>query len=131
RPYREGKSFQLVDGTFPRDLDYQDFVALDNLKNQEGKPVTFTTGTVLEYWLEALDNCDYPQANRGESQHFKVTLTDSLPPQEKKQQQEQAAQKKKEHEDKQDQKLADENRQRQNQENNQPNNGKDEPKPSN
>ena len=37
--YREGKSFQLADGSFKNPLEYQDFVELSKLKDQGGKSI--------------------------------------------------------------------------------------------
>src|SRR5207248_11644514 len=59
-PYRPGVSFQLKDGSYPTDLSYKDFVALEKLKTAKGQPFPLSAGMVLEYWLEAVDNCDYP-----------------------------------------------------------------------
>ncbi len=61
--YREGKSFQFDNGTFPDSIDYKDFVALDKLASAKNEPIRLKTGTILEYWLEATDNCDYPNAH--------------------------------------------------------------------
>src|SRR5207244_3348070 len=49
KPYRDGKSFKLVDGSYPRDLKYKDFVNLAELKDREGKPVELQPKMVLEY----------------------------------------------------------------------------------
>src|SRR5262249_29873933 len=76
KPYRPGKSLQLVDGSFPDKLAYHDFLALDQLKTAAGQPLTLTKGTVLEYWLEAADNCDFPNklGNIGKSGSFKISI---------------------------------------------------------
>src|SRR5262249_49377743 len=49
KPYREGKSFKLVDGTYPRRLDYKDFVELDKVKDADGLPFKLRADMVLEY----------------------------------------------------------------------------------
>jgi hypothetical protein len=104
--YRPGKSFRVDDGSYPLKLDYMDLVALNQLKTP------LTAGTTLEYWLEAADGADYPNAtgNIGRSVKQKVKL---LPP-------ESEAKKdlllntlgsnRQEHEKKQDQKLKQDNK---------------------
>jgi hypothetical protein len=106
KPYRPGKSFRLPEGGYPQALDYKDFVALDKLQTKGGGPLTLKPGQVLEYWLEATDNCDYPGPNKAESKHFRVTIA---PPSADKTKQEeqnrQARQEQQQHEAQQDQKL--------------------------
>ena len=46
----------------PALLDYKDFMPLDQLKTSLGSPVALKAGMVIEYWLEADDNCDSPEA---------------------------------------------------------------------
>jgi hypothetical protein len=74
--YRAGKSLQFADGTYPDALDYQDYLALDELKDAKGTTHILPAGTVLEYWLEATDNADYPNptGNIGKSAAYKITL---------------------------------------------------------
>src|SRR5205807_618653 len=69
--YREGIDFKLPNGKYPRQLDYADFVALDKLLTAKGEPFPLAAGMELEYWLEARDNCDYPDknGNLGQSDH--------------------------------------------------------------
>jgi hypothetical protein len=106
RPYRDGKSFKLPDGGYPRALDYKDFVELDKLKEASGAPRKLEPGQVIEYWLEAVDNCDFPGPNVGESKHFKVKIQ---PPDtdknKQKEEREQARQEQKKHENEQDKQL--------------------------
>ncbi|MFQ3651796.1 MAG: hypothetical protein SNJ75_15840 [Gemmataceae bacterium] len=83
RPYWAGKLGSAEIGT-PRELAYQE--VLVPLQVDE----SLQPGTVLEYWLEARDNCDFPQANLGVSDRFRVTLTppgDASAEQHKRQQQ--------------------------------------------
>lgn len=114
KPYRAGTSFQLADGGYPKTLDYRDFVALDQLKDEHGKPFPLAKGMVLEYWLEAADACDFPAPHRTESKRYKVTIAEPAPD---KQQQEkergQAAEEQRKHEKQQDEKLKKEEQQRQ------------------
>jgi collagen type III alpha len=74
KPYRNGKSFRPTGGVHPRKLDYKDFVELNKLLQKDGQHLL--PGMTIEYWLEAVDNCDYPSANIGTSEHFKVKITD-------------------------------------------------------
>jgi collagen type III alpha len=78
QPYRPGVSFKLANGTYPTGLYYKDFVALEKVKTARGQPFPLVAGMVLEYWLEAVDNCDYPDAggNVGKSQAYLVTITE-------------------------------------------------------
>jgi hypothetical protein len=76
KPYRPGKKFQLVNGKYPLRLDYSDFVALDSLQTTAKTPFPLAEGMELEYWLEARDNCDYPDknGNLGQSARYKVII---------------------------------------------------------
>ncbi len=76
KPFREGKTFQRdTDKSYPTSLDYKDSVKLDALKGTDGKPVVLQPDTVLEYWVEATDNCTVPAANVGKSKVQRVRLT--------------------------------------------------------
>jgi hypothetical protein len=114
KKYREGdpKKFLLTDGSYPKALEYKDFVDFTHLKDAQGGKVTLQPNKVLEYWLEAEDNCE-PDAHTGVSDHFKVVIA---PPENNAQQQqqdrEQAKQNQKKHEQKQDDKLKNEGEQR-------------------
>jgi collagen type III alpha len=113
--YRQGTSFQFDNGTYPDFLEYKDFVALDKVATTKGESLPLKAGMVLEYWLEATDNSDYPSkdGNVGKSQAFKITIVDK-PPDDKKQQEERkkAEKQQKDHEQKQDQKNSKENQKR-------------------
>jgi len=111
KPYRLGKSLKLGDGSFPQMLDYKDFVELEKLRLELGRNAALKPGQVIEYWLEAADNCDYPAPNLGESKHFKVTIEQPSPDKDKQEQQKaQARNDQEKHEKKQDQKLEKEKR---------------------
>jgi hypothetical protein len=56
----EKKSFKFDDGTYPRTLQYHEVLDLTKVKDEAGQVVAFKAGQVIEYWLEAADNCDYP-----------------------------------------------------------------------
>jgi len=115
KAYRQGTSFQFDNGTYPDFLEYKDFIALDKVTTAKGESWPLKAGMVLEYWLEATDNSDYPSkdGNVGKSQAFKITIVDK-PPDAKKQQEERtkAEKQQKDHEQKQDQKNSIENQKR-------------------
>ncbi len=113
KPYRPGKVFKFADDTYPRALDYKDFLPLDQLKTALGAPVTLRPGLAIEYWLEAEDNCDNPKPNVGKSQVYKVTLGDPQEATEKQAGEKKAAGDKAQHDRKQDQDLARENQAKQ------------------
>jgi hypothetical protein len=74
KPYRPGKDFKLVNGSYPKQLDYKDAVELDKVQDEQNKPVALQPKMVVEYWLEAADSCDFPGPNIGQSKHFHVTI---------------------------------------------------------
>jgi hypothetical protein len=102
KPYRPGTSFKLPDGSDRAELEYKDFVELNKVANGQPLPA----GTVVEYWLEAIDNCDFPAPNVGRSRSKFLTITEPAKDQEKiDQQKKQANQEQKNHEAKQDKQL--------------------------
>jgi hypothetical protein len=113
KPYRPGVSFKDADKRYPRELTYNDWVALEKLKTAKGgEPFPLSAGMVLEYWLEAVDNCDYPEAtgNVGESKRYEVTIV--APDKDEKRQQKQRAeaqQQKDRHDKQQDQQQRERN----------------------
>ena len=62
------------DGTFPTRIDYKDSVKLDSLKDDVGKPVLLQAGQILEFWLEAKDNCTVLPHDVGKSKRYRVNL---------------------------------------------------------
>jgi hypothetical protein len=112
QPYRDGKSFKLAEGGYPRTLQYRDFVELNKLQSADGKAVKLEPKTVLEYWLEATDDCDYPGPNVGKSRTYKVTIGEPDADQKKQEQQrQQAKQEQQKHETKQDEQMKKEGQQ--------------------
>jgi hypothetical protein len=112
--YREGKSFKLSNGRYPDLIVYKDFLALDGLKTAGNAAFPLVKGMVLEYWLEAVDNCDYPnpEGNLGQSKRYLVTIGAPEKDQEKvKQERRQAQKDQQEHEQEQDQQLGQLNQQ--------------------
>jgi collagen type III alpha len=116
KPYREGKSFRREkDNSFPTRIDYKELVQLEKLKGEADPNFQLREGMLLEYWIEAKDNCDVvPGPNVGQSRRQRVRL---LPPekndqkkQDQQQKQEQQKEQQKEHEKKQDQKNEEEKR---------------------
>ena len=113
--YREGKSFQFADGTYPDALEYLDNVFLDQLKTARGEPFPLKAGMVLEYWLEATDNSDYPSKNGnvGKSKVYKLTIQDAAKPDKKQDEERKKAKEQQEkHERDQDKKNAEEEQKR-------------------
>jgi hypothetical protein len=113
--YRPDKSFQFENGTYPEVIDYKDFLALDDLKDDKGTRWLLRPGTVVEYWLEATDNADYPHptGNVGKSLSYKITLLPALKDAKVQSAQRQDAQKnQKQHQQEQDKKLGKKNDER-------------------
>ncbi len=123
RPYRGGKDFRRADGTHPTRLadadgsqtGYRETVPLASLVDTSGKPLPFDPALVVEYWLEATDNCAVPRANVGVSPKKKLRLTPAVTEPAKKQAQDKAAADRQadqqQHEKAQDKQLAGEQRQ--------------------
>ncbi len=75
KPYQNGQSFKrTADGTFPTSLDYKDSIALDKLTDESGLPIALKPDSVVEYWIEAIDNCDVPGSNVGKSKVQRLRL---------------------------------------------------------
>jgi hypothetical protein len=93
--YRPEKSFQLVNGHYPLRLDYSDYVGLETLQTADGQPIPLLAGMELEYWIEARDNCDYPEVrgNLGQSARYKLTIEPPQADKKKPEQDRQQAQK--------------------------------------
>jgi collagen type III alpha len=114
KKYRGGKSLKReADGSYPMALEVKDSVKLSELKTASGQAVELPVGTVLEYWLEAVDNCNQPTGNVGASKIQRVKIA-PLPPPEKQGEQKQKNDKRqedeKQHGEKQDQQLQNEKR---------------------
>jgi hypothetical protein len=105
--YREGKSFQLAQGRYPRKLAYQDFVELTKLKDQNGKPFPTKDGMEIDYWLEAEDICDYPSpgVNLAKSKVQRIVLVGPQNQQQADKQKQEAQKQQSAHENKQDKSL--------------------------
>jgi hypothetical protein len=76
RVFRPDISLKFDDGTYPGEVEYMDVLALDQLKNDKSVIIRPAPGSVIEYWLEAVDCTDFPNpaGNIGKSPVYKVTL---------------------------------------------------------
>lgn len=111
----EGTVLRLEDGSYQRSVDaYKEVVELDKLRDAQGRALPLLkAGAVLEYWLEAVDACDYPPPgpNVGVSKTFKVTIADPDKDKKKVEDQKNEAKKQKDEQDKkQDQQKDQENK---------------------
>jgi hypothetical protein len=115
--YRGGMSFlRKEDNSWPTKVEYKDFIKLQDLRLEKDPNWRVAPGTEIEYWLEALDNCNIPPGpNLGEStphKRIKVVAPATKPDDQKKieQQNQKVEQEQKNHEKKQDQANANEKR---------------------
>ena len=68
KPYRGGMSFfRKEDNSWPTRVEYKDFVKLPDLRMEGKANWRVAPGMVIEYWLEATDNCTVPGPNFGRS----------------------------------------------------------------
>ena len=85
-PYMGGQSFKREkDKTWPKSLEYKDSADFTKLKYADGTPFEAKEGSAIEYWVEAIDNCnlaepvkdwDMQRGNVGSSKPIqKVRLT--------------------------------------------------------
>jgi hypothetical protein len=125
RDYRPGASLKFDDGTFAREAEYAEVVPLNRFLD-DGPIHHFSPGTVIEYWLEAIDADDFPvkTGNAGASPKYRVTLSSPAPAglEEKKRQQAQERQRDKQKQ--QDDKHASENKDRKDKKDKKDNKGK-------
>lgn len=116
KPYRGGKPLlRESDKTYPTRLEYKDSVAFEELTVEPGgQPADLKEGMVLQYWVEAKDNCTEPKANVGKSAVKRVKIAAPPKEPEKKEQQQQARQQRgaeeQQHRQQQDQQLQGEKR---------------------
>jgi len=118
KPYRGGMSFKReADNSYPTRVEYKDFVELSKLKPEgvAGAGFQIKEGMVIQYWLEAIDNCDVPPGPNSaisQKQTVKVLPPETAEDRRRKQQQDQAKaeQDRKQHEQQQDQRNANEKR---------------------
>jgi collagen type III alpha len=115
RPYSEGKPLQFDDGTYPDLIEYEDFVPLNQMRTLQGQPFPLTPGMVLEYWLEALDNSDYPNkaGNLGKSATFKVNIQPDADPKQQQAERKQTEARQKQHAKQQAEKRTKEHQEKQ------------------
>ena len=113
-PYRGGKSLRREsDGSFPTRVEVKLSPVLSELKSLSGEPANVAEGAVIEYWLEAADNCTLPGANVGRSKSRRVKVGPPASPERQAAQNQQRAQRQgeeREHNQQQDQKFQNESR---------------------
>ncbi len=104
KPYRPDTSLQFEDGTYPNVVEYRDFLDLNMLRNDKDEPAKLAAGSIVEYWLEATDNSDFPTktGNVGQSQKYKITLLAPIDAKQQQAEQKKAADRAKQHDKKQD-----------------------------
>ena len=95
RPYCNGEQISFrrdTDGSYPTSLEVKDSLPLQELRTEAGEPARLREGMILEYWLEARDNCTVPEANLGRSAIKRVKiLAPVLEPKQQQAQQQAAA----------------------------------------
>ncbi len=116
--YRDEKALKLPSGGNLPSLLYKDFINIASLQAEDGLAYKATSGSYLDYWLEAEDACDFPKPNLGKSKVFRLTFADRAPDEQAKKDKEKAEEDKKQNEQKQDEKLKKENQQREEQKKN-------------
>ncbi len=114
KPFRSGKDFmRQSDRSFPTKLEYKDSISLEKLQKDTGEEYPAREGIVIEYWLEATDNCDVPGPNKGISKKQRIRVLAPLKQeQQKKQQQQQQNRKQEEQQQQQNQDQQNENEKR-------------------
>ncbi len=128
RPYRAGKSLKRpADGSYPTRIEMKDSQPLADLKLADGKPASVGEGAVVEYWVEATDNCAVPVANVGKSKVRRVRVGPPVKEAEPQKQQEQKGQERQQAEQ-QHQKQQDRQHEGENRDPAQPQAGKPPPK---
>ncbi|AWM37910.1 hypothetical protein GobsT_40250 [Gemmata obscuriglobus] len=136
RPFLYGKSKSFKrekDGTYPTDVEYKGSVNFAELtKAPAGVPFEAKPDMVIEYWLEATDNCTEPKPNVGRSAVKRVRLAPPVVEEPKKQEQKQQNNERKneeqKHNDDQQQKLEQERRDQPQNGGQQQQNGEQQPK---
>jgi hypothetical protein len=115
RPYLADKLGKPGYGT-PREIAYQHVLDLKTLVDQQGKPAELKPGTVIEYWLEAADACDFPEPNVTLSTpRYKITISDQKENELQKKDRQEAQDREKKNEKQQDEQLQKENAEREQQ----------------
>jgi hypothetical protein len=118
-PYRAGKSFKRdSDSSYPRRIEYKQLLELDQLRlagaDPKAEPLQLAEKSEIDYYLEAVDNCDFPGPNVGKSNVQKIiVLPPHRDPEQKQQEQDkrnQDREQQKQHEQKQDEQNQNEDR---------------------
>lgn len=113
--YRPEAPLKFDDGGYPTEVAYSELLQLDQLKDDRSTTQLLPAGTVLEYWLEATDNADYPPSggNVGKSAPYKITLARASVDPKQKENRRAAIDRQKKQKAEQDQMRDQENKQRQ------------------
>ena len=73
--YRAGKEFKRIeDGSYPLNLVVKMSVKLTEMRTARGDAFPLAAGTVVEYRLEASDNCTTPSPNIGETPWRRIRI---------------------------------------------------------
>ncbi|MDY3562003.1 hypothetical protein R5W23_003434 [Gemmata sp. JC673] len=136
RPFLYGKSKSFKrekDGTYPTDVQYKGSVNFaEPMNDPAGVPFEAKPDMVIEYWLEATDNCTEPKPNVGRSAVKRVRLgppvVEEPKKQELKQQNNDRKNEEKKHNEDQQQKLEQEKRDQPQNGGQQQQNGEQQPK---
>ena len=94
--YLAPRHYVLETGGYVRSLEYKDDVDLLQIQLPNGQKVEPKPDQVLEFWLEARDNCDFPGPQIGKTRKYRVKiaparLDDKQLPRSEQEKQEQAA----------------------------------------
>jgi hypothetical protein len=116
KPYQPGQ-YRYEDGGYPLEHDYQDFIDLNRLALEDGKPYQPQPGDEIEYWLEATDNCDFPdpKGQVGSSKVYKIKVTKPTSEEQSQKDRKKSEQEQSKHEQQQSDKRQQENQQRKDQ----------------
>jgi hypothetical protein len=116
KPYKPGQ-YRFDDGGYPKAHDYQDFIDLNKLALEDGKPHQAKPGDEIEYWLEATDNCDFPdpKGQVGQSKVYKIKVTKPTSEEQAQKDRKKSEQDQSKHEQQQSDKRKQENQQRKDQ----------------
>lgn len=73
--YLAPRSYVLETGGFMRTIQYKDDIDFLKIEFTNGLKASPRAGQILEYWLEATDNCDFPAPQIGKSRKYRVRIT--------------------------------------------------------
>ena len=114
KPYAAG-AFRYEDKGFPTEHDYHDVLDLASLRYEGGQTPQLKEGDVIDYWLEATDNCDFPKGQVGQSKVKKIKVLKPIDAKQQKDQKDKNDQAKKQHDKSTAEQRSQENKDRQEQ----------------